>query len=431
MNTITGSSRKQTKSSGLVCGKFPEVSDPLSEGIRARIRGAIEAIVNEELSAVLGAGPYERIAGRQGYRNGSFPREITTSYGRTVFEKPRAVLFDNGREVEWQSTMLERYRRRAREVDAALLGMYFGGVNTRKVKLALRPLLRNAPLSKSSISRVIGRLKEFFEAWRTCSLKNEAVAFLYLDGFYVKARCGGRTQRLPVLAVVGVRRNGEKILLALEIRGGESEDAWRGVLEGLTRRGLKKPVLAIVDGNPGLAIALDTVWPGLKRQRCAIHKLRNLLAHAPKGLHEEIRADFHGIVYAEDRAGALTSYETFLRKWRRVSAGVAKSLEEAGTELLTFLDFPKSQWKSLRTTNLIERINQEFRRRVKTQGGFPNEESVLTVLFGLVASGMIKMRRIEGWQDMAEALIVHPEASSCVGQAVPSEKSREVIAKAA
>lgn len=403
----------------------------MSEGIRTRIRGAIETIVNEELSAVLGAGVYERVVERRGYRNGSLPREITTSYGRTVFEKPRAVLFENGREVEWQSTMVERYRRRARVVDAALLGMYFGGVNTRKVKLAIRPLLKNAPLSKSAISRVIGRLKEFFEAWRTCSLKSEAVAFLYLDGFYVKARCGGRTQRMPVLAVVGVRRNGEKILLALEIRGGESEDAWREVLEGLVRRGLKKPVLAIVDGNPGLAIALDTVWPGLKRQRCAIHKLRNLLAHAPKGLHEEIRTDFHGIVYAEDRIGARAAYEAFLRKWRKLSAGVAKSLEEAGMELLTFLEFPESQWKSLRTTNLIERLNQEFRRRVKTQGGFPSEEAVLIVLFGLVASGMVKMRRIEGWQGMAEALNVRPEASLCVGQAAPTAKSQEGMAKAA
>jgi transposase-like protein len=411
--------------------KLLEAADPLSEGIRTRIRGAIEAIVNEELSAVLGAVAYERVVERRGYRNGSLPREITTSYGRTVFEKPRAVIFENGREVEWQSTMVERYRRRARAVDAALLGMYFGGVNTRKVKLAIRPLLKNAPLSKSAISRVIGRLKEFFEAWRTCSLKNEAVAFLYLDGFYVKARCGGRTQRMPVLAVVGVRRNGEKILLALEIRGGESEEAWRGVLEGLTRRGLKKPVLAIVDGNPGLAIALDTVWPGLKRQRCAIHKLRNLLAHAPKGLHEEIRTDFHGIVYAEDRVAADEAYEAFLRKWRKLSAGVAKSLEEAGTELLTFLEFPESQWKSLRTTNLIERLNQEFRRRVKTQGGFPGEESVLIVLFGLVASGMVKMRRIEGWQDMAEVLNVRPEASLCVGQTPPTPKSQEDVAKAA
>jgi transposase-like protein len=410
---------------------MPEAADPLSEGIRTRIRGAIEAIVNEELSAVLGAGAYERVAERRGYRNGSSPREITTSYGRTVFEKPRAVIFENGREVEWQSTMVERYRRRARAVDAALLGMYFGGVNTRKVKLAIRPLLKNAPLSKSAISRVIGRLKEFFEAWRTYSLKNEAVAFLYLDGFYVKARCGGRTQRMPVLAVVGVRRNGEKILLALEIRGGESEEAWRGVLEGLIRRGLKKPVLAIVDGNPGLAIALDTVWPGLKRQRCAIHKLRNLLAHAPKGLHDDIRTDFHGIVYAEDRVGAQAAYEAFLRKWRRLSAGVAKSLEEAGMELLAFLEFPESQWKSLRTTNLIERLNQEFRRRVKTQGGFPSEDSVLIVLFGLVASGMVKMRRIEGWQDMAEALNVRPEASLCVGQAAPTPKSQEDVAKAA
>jgi transposase-like protein len=383
--------------------QIPFGGDPLSEGIRARIRGFIEEMMNEELDAVLGAGRYERTEGRRGHRNGSKPRTLTTSFGKTTFERPRAVLFEGDKEVEHVSMIVDRYRRRSREVDAALLGMYFGGVNTRKVKQAVRPLLKNAPLSKSAISRLIQRLKEYFEGWRTMPLKGLSIAWMYLDGIYVRVRCGGRTRSLPVLAVVGVKSDGEKILLALEIRGGESEAAWKGVLDSLIARGMKAPKLLVTDGGTGLTNALDLVWPGVPRQRCAVHKLRNLLSHAPLASHEEIRTDFHAIVYAEDAAAAKTAYDAFLRKWRRLSEGVARSLEEGGAELLTFLRFPKSQWKAIRTTNVIERLNQEFRRRVKTQVCFPTESAVLIVLFGLVASGMIRMRKIDGYEDLASA----------------------------
>jgi transposase-like protein len=389
---------------------LPGVGDPLSEGIRGRVRSFIEELLNEELDAVLGAGRYERTGGRCGHRNGSKSRELTTSFGKTRFERPRAVLFEKGKAVEFVSTIVDRYRRRSREVDAALLGMYFGGVNTRKVKQAIRPLLRNAPLSKSSISRLIQRLKEYFEGWQKMPLTGLRIAYLYLDGIYVRVRCGGKTRSLPVLAVVGIKLDGEKVLLALEVRGGESEEAWKGVLGSLVGRGLRAPRLLISDGSPGLTSALDLTWPGVPRQRCAVHKLRNLLSHAPEALHEEIRTDFHAIVYAESSTEAKAAYDGFLRKWNRTAAGVARSLEEGGEDLLTFLRFPKSQWKAIRTTNIIERINQEFRRRVKTQVCFPTEMSVLLVLFGLVASGMIRMRRMDGYEDLLdpEALVTVP-----------------------
>jgi transposase-like protein len=383
---------------------LPYGTDVLSEGIRVRVRTAIREILSEELDAVLGAGAYERTDARQGYRNGSRPRTLTTSQGVTEFDMPRGVLWEGGKEVEWQSTVLPRYQRRAARVDGALLGMYFGGVNTRKVKQAIKILFKNAPLSRSTISRIIGKLKVYFEAWQKQDLTKERLPYLYMDGIYVKVRCGGRVGRLPVLAVVGIRPNGEKIILALEIRGGESEDAWKGVLENLSGRGLKRPRLAVIDGSPGLTSALELTWPGIDKQRCTVHKLRNLFSHSPLSLHEEIKTDFHAIVYAESAIEAKSAYDAFLRKWRKLSEGVAKSLEEAGLDLITFFRYPKSQWKSLRTTNLIERLNQEWRRRIKTQVSFPTESSVLLMLWGLVASGMIRMHRLGGYEDMAQAL---------------------------
>jgi putative transposase len=381
--------------------KLPYAGDPLSEALRNRVREAITEIFTEELDAVVGAGPYERSESRQGYRHGSEERQITTALGKTTFSMPRGKIFGgDGETKEWQSTMLPRYARRAREVDAAIIGMYMGGVNTRKVKQAIRPLLRNSPLSKSTISRLIVRLKEYFEAWRTRSLAGEDIHYVFLDGTYVRVRCAGRIGSLPVLAAIGVRANGEKILLSLEVRGGEGETAWKGFLENMTGRGLRAPKLVIIDGSQGLAKALDVIWPKADRQRCAVHKLRNLLSHAPERLYEEIRTDFHAIVYAEDGIAGKAAYDRMLKKWRKQLEGVARSLEEGGLELLTFYQYPKSQWKALRTTNAIERINQEFRRRIKTQCSFPSESSVLVVLFGLVATGMIRMRRIDGWQDM-------------------------------
>ncbi len=134
-----------------------------------------------------------------------------------------------------------------------------------------------------------------------------------------------------------------------------------------------------------------------------MHKLRNLLAHAPRHAHDAVREDFHRIVYANTPAEAGRAYDRFLRRWRQRCPAVAESLEEAGEELLTFTRFPKEQWKSLRTTNIIERVNGEFRRRVKTQAALPGDEAVLSVLYGLVASGIVAFRRIPGWRTIPAA----------------------------
>ena len=174
------------------------------------------------------------------------------------------------------------------------------------------------------------------------------------------------------------------------------------LLEDLAARGLRRPELVISDGNPGLAAAIRQVWPGVAHQRCTIHKLRNLQAKAPKHVHEEVHEDYNRIVYASEEAAARKAHEQFLHKWRKRCPAVAASLEEAGEELLTFFRFPASQRKSLRTTNVIERLNEEFRRRVKTQSSLPSETSALLLFFGLFASGQIRMHRISGWADMRQ-----------------------------
>lgn len=375
--------------------------DLLTKALKSRVSEFLQEFVIKEADAFLDAISYQRTESRRGYRHGSVQRELTTSFGKTTFDRPRVKVFGpDGRLTEWKSSLVPRYSRRCQSIDATLMGLYFGGVNTRKVSQALRPILKGSPLSKSAISRVIVRIRDYFDAWRARDLSEEDIRYLYLDGTYVSMRCAGKVTKLPVLAVIGVRATGEKVLLDLDTRGEESGEAWEGLLQGLARRGLRRPLLAIVDGNAGLSNALERIWPGIDRQRCTVHKLRNLESHAPKHLREEIRTDFNSFVYAEDALTAKASYDRMLKKWKKRWDPVARSLAEAGPELLTFQKYPKSQWKSLRTTNAVENLNNGFKRRTKTQGSFPTESSVLVVLFGLVASGMIRLRKIGGYRDM-------------------------------
>jgi transposase-like protein len=250
------------------------------------------------------------------------------------------------------------------------------------------------------VSRLVLRLEESYRSWQRRDLAEEKIVYLYLDAIYPKVRSAGRVVSLAVLVALGVRANGEKVLLSLLTAGAESTDGWQMLLDDLAARKMGRPRLVISDGNPGLAAALDQLWVGLPHQRCTVHKLRNLIAKAPKHAHEAVREDYHRIVYAETLDTAQKAREAFLGKWKRPCPGVAASLEEAGENLLTFYQFPESQWVSLRTTNAIERMQLEFRHCVKTQAALPNEGAVLRVFFGLWISGQMKLRRISGYRDI-------------------------------
>ena len=375
--------------------------DPLSEALRGELRTLVERLIREELIGALGAGRYERAPERRGYQHSPRERTITTGLGPATITVPRGRLFTSaGGSEEWQSKLLPRYARRTREVDAALIGLYLSGTNTRRVKLALKPLLKGAPLSKSAVSRVVAGLKDQHETWRTRDLSSEALKVLYLDAVWLRVRLAKKIEKLPVAVAIGVRDDGTKMLLGLWAYASEGRAAWGGVLEDLAARGLPIPSLVVIDGGKGLRGAVTECWPTVAVQRCTVHKLRNLEAHAPKRLHEELREDYHDIVYAEDEQAARRAWLKFTSKWKKRCPAVAESLEEAGSELLTFYRFPESQWKGLRTTNIVERVNEEFRRRVKTQAVLPSEDSALLLLYGLAASGQLKFRKLDGYHEL-------------------------------
>jgi transposase-like protein len=381
-------------------------ADSIECRMRERIREVIVQLVEEELEEALRAGKSARVEERRGYRHGRRERTLTTSLGPTSFAMPRARIGGGAGEVaeEWQSQVMPRYQRRTARVDEAILGLYLSGANTRRIRGALSPLLRGGPLSKDAVSRLVGRLAEDFQAWGERDLAAEEIRYLIQDGWYPKVRIGRQRVVVPVLVTLGVKANGQRIIIDLCLAGEESAASWGEVVAGLVRRKIGAPVLAIIDGNPGLHAALRTHWPGIAIQRCTNHKLRNLLSKAPARLREELSEDYRRMVYAESAAAVHKARAAFLRKWKLRCPAVASSLDEAGDELVTFLRFPSSQWKALRTTNALERINEEFRRRTKTQSSLPSSNAVVLLLFGLLRSGAVRLRVIDGAKDMPKAV---------------------------
>src|SRR5208337_1902767 len=277
-----------------------------------------------------------------GVRHGHRERTLTGTFGKTRIAVPRARLMgDDGETREWRSGSLRAYQRRTRAADALIAGAYLSGTNTRRVRRALAAAFAG-PVGKDVVSRTWRKVKGDWDAGN------------------------GRS------------------------------------LDDLVRRGLPRPELVVVDGAPGLEKALAALWPDMAIQRCTVHKHRNLLAHAPERLHEEISNDYKDMIYAQTKPEVEARRKAFIRKWRLKCRAVADSLEEAGDKLFTFTRFPPSQWKSIRTSNAIERLHEEFKRRIKTQTVLPCAETAAMLFWALLASGQITIRKVDGWQTLAE-----------------------------
>jgi putative transposase len=383
--------------------------DPIEAGVRDRIRGFIETMLEEELTAALGRGRYRRDSEAVGgYRHGVRHRQILGAFGPLDITVPRGrIPKPEVGTVEWRSAVLPRYARMTKQAEALIAATYLAGTNTRRVKRALAALFKGA-VGKDVVSRTWRKVKADWENWNRRSLADDDIVRLILDGTVVKVRVDRRATNISLLVVLGVRRDGQKLLLAVKAMGGESEAAWRAVLDDLIARGLRTPEFLLIDGGAGLERALAGLWPDIPTQRCTVHKHRNLLAHAPQALHEEITADYNDMIYAENAAEVMRRRTLFLAKWRLKCRAVADSLEEAGDRLFTFTRLPVSQWKSARTTNSIERLHEEFKRRIKTQTVLPSAETAAMLLWSLLASGQITMRKVDGWPSLGEPLSSMP-----------------------
>src|SRR5467141_108045 len=395
---------------------FDNWFDPIETEVRARAREFVEEMIRGELDTVLARPRYSRSqmagneerAGIAGHRHGSRTRSLTGTFGPIEIAVPRARLnTPEGKTTEWKSQALRAYQRRTLAADALIASTYLAGTNTRRVRRALAALF-GGTVGKDTVSRTWRKVKSDWDAWHTRSLTGEPIVRLILDGTVVRVRLDRKATSISLLVVLGVRADGQKVLLAIKSMGGESAEAWRTVLDDLTRRGLQPPEFLIVDGAPGLDSAIAAVWGGVPVQRCTVHKHRNLLAHAPERLHEEITADYNDMIYAETSHKIEVRRKAFIRKWRIKHRAVADSLEEAGAHLFSFTRLPQEQWKSARTTNAIERLHEEFKRRIKTQTVLPSAETAAMLFWALLASGQINMRKVDGWKTLAAKPIAQP-----------------------
>jgi transposase-like protein len=271
---------------------------------------------------------------------------------------PRARLrAEDGSRQEWRSAVLPRYARRTRQLEALIAGAYLAGTNTRRVQRALAALFPGA-LGKDVVSRAWRKVAMDWEAWGRRDLAGGGgPPDPGRDGRAAPA--GPQATSVSLLVVLGVHRDGQKVLLGVRNMGGESEAAWRAVLDDLVARGLRAAEFLIIDGAAGREKALAALWPAVPTQRCTVHKHRNLLAHAPERLHEEISANDTDMIYAETAKEIEARRRGFLRKWRLRCQAVADSFKEAGEALFALSRLPPSQWKSARTTDEIDKL---FRR---------------------------------------------------------------------
>jgi putative transposase len=388
---------------------FDNWFDPIETEVRGRARQFIEDLIRSELDTALNRPRYGRgktASGEEGtdvtgHRHGSRTRSLTGTFGPIEIEVPRARLNTaDGKTTEWKSRALRAYQRRTLAADALIANVYLAGTNTRRVRRALAALF-GGTVGKDTVSRTWRKVKSDWDAWNVRLLAEEPIVRLILDGTVVRVRLDRKATSISLLVVLGVRADGQKVLLAIKSMGGESAEAWRTVLDDLIRRGLQRPEFLIVDGAPGLDKAIAAVWDGVPVQRCTVHKHRNLLAHAPERLHDEITADYNDMIYAATREEIETRRKAFIRKWRLKHRPVADSLEEAGERLFAFTRLPPGQWRSVRTTNAIERLHEEFKRRIKTQTVLPSADTAAMLFWALLASGQINMRKVDGWQSLA------------------------------
>jgi len=375
------------------------------EGARLVLTVALEA----EVSEFLQRGRYERSQGsRRGYRNGHRRRRVTSGAGEVEVAMPRI----SDTQEAFSSRLLEAWRRRSRLVEEVIPLLYVEGLSTRDFRRALMPLWGESGLSRSSISRANRALKESFHHWRKRDLSLEEIVYLFLDGIYMGVRAGSR-EKEAILVAHGIDREGKRVVLHLSLGVRESTASWKGVLNDLRDRGLRRPQLIITDGNQGLLRAIDEVWPEVPRQRCVVHRTWNVLARVPRRRQAEVKKALSSIFQAACLDDAKAEAQRFVARYCREFPTATEVLVRHLEECLTFYRFPERHWKHIRTSNVLERAFKEVRRRTNVVGRFPTEMAALAVVFGILEEERLKWRRV---RMKAEDIAWIEEATRSLGE---------------
>jgi putative transposase len=345
--------------------------------VRESVGQYLSELMEAELTFYLGRERYERRGcGEVNYRNGGYNRRFTLKgIGAVMVNVPR------DRKGKYKTNVLPRSRQYEDQIREDMGLMYLTGVSTRTLSLISHRLLGRS-LSHNEVSKANLALTEGVEKWRNRDLSKELVKYMYLDGVNFDMRIGGSVEKVAVLVAIGVTEGGQKLVLGLQSGDKESASCWREFIRDLKGRGLdgSKVKLGIMDGLTGLEKVFQEEFSGAKTQRCQVHVARNVLAKVTKKHKKEVADDLRSIFYASSKEKAATFYDKFRNDWQKEFPSAVKSLESSIDSCLTFFSFPAEEWISLRTTNIIERLNKEFKRRTKPMEIVAGENSCYRLL---------------------------------------------------
>jgi putative transposase len=362
--------------------KVAEVDDR----VRQAAQTIYQALIEAELTAVIGAGPHERTPDRLAQRNGHRPRLLSTTAGDLELRIPKL------RAGSFFPSLLERRRRVDQALFAVVMEAYLHGVSTRKVDDLVRALGADSGISKSEVSRICADLDAEVGAFRDRSLTGQVFPYVFVDATYCKARVNRRVVAQAVVVATGVCGDGRREVLGFAV--GDSEDGafWTQFLRSLKARGLAGVQLVIADAHLGLRQAVQAVMAGAAVQRCRVHFLRNVLAQVPKGSAEMVAAAIRTIFAQPDAHHVQEQLDVIAGMLGRQFPKLEAMLRDSVEELLAFTSFPVSHWKKVWSTNPLERLNKEIKRRTDVVGVFPNPEALLRL------AGAVLVEAHDEWQ---------------------------------
>lgn len=341
------------------------------------VGGYLSEIMQLELTRFLGRKPYERVEAEEtNHRNGSYPRNFTLKgIGEVGVKVPR------DREGKYQTQVIPKSKQYEDELRQDIAVMFLSGVSTRTLAMISQRLIGHK-ISAGEVSRCSRELVQAIENWRNRNLSLWRFKYLFCDGVYFEMRVARSIEKVSVLVVIGVTENGQKQVIGLQSGDKESAAGWRETFKDLKRRGLDSQTvtLGIMDGLPGLEKVFREEFPRSKVQRCQVHVARNVLAKVPQKLKQKVADNLRSIFYASSREKALEFSTRFSEQWQKELPSAVKCLQNSLDSCLTFFDFPEEEWISLRTTNVIERLNKEFRRRTKPMEIVAGEHACYTLL---------------------------------------------------
>ena len=375
-----------------------QIGELLQERLRLAIKYTLIQILEEEVTAFIQAAPYQRTPERRDYRNGSYERDLGTSMG--VLEDLPVPRTRSG----FQTELFEHYHRRQTELDEAICQMFVRGVSTAQVGDVVEALT-GASLSPSAVSRVFHSLEGEFAGWKQRKLKAHYL-YLFADGTYFSVIYDAEGCKMPILAVVGIDDEGRREVLAFTVGERENQRAWEDLLDELKSRGVETVDLWITDGNKAMLNAIELKFPTSKRQRCVKHKMENVLGYIPEKQQDEVRPELRAIFYQDSREKADQELAAFITKYEKIYPTAVACLQRDLEASLTFYSFPAKHWKFIRTTNIIERLFNEVKKRShKMAAAFRNENSCLLMFYAVIRS--LKLRRISVPTKETETQLLH------------------------